>query len=157
MAMSLFMPTVQLSSAQTSPPRSMQHMLRYYWEPQQEVCMPREGHREPLTCPQMENFDHLTGKKISMATEAGRDLNHHVASLPERGRLDPPVRSHGMVRMQVLVLISTATPNHTISQRDFFNPSPFLIIIETTPRSRLLGGSNFLLNECVLHLSSLLQ
>lgn len=114
--------------------------------------MPHEGHRELLACARMENFDHLTGKKISIATEAGRDT-----PLPGRSGLDPPIRSHSVVRMQVLVLISTGAPNHMINQRDFFNPSPFLITMETTPRSRHPGGTGFLLNECVLHWSVLVQ
>lgn len=152
MGASLFMPTEQLCLAQTSPNRSMWQMLWYYWEPQQELWKPREGLHEPLACPWTESFDHLTGKKISMATEAGRDT-----SLWRRGGLDLSIHSHDIVQMQVLVLISTAATNHVINRKDFFNPSPFLITMETTPRSKLLGGSGCLLNECVLHLSSLLQ
>lgn len=94
LGMSLFMPTEQLSSAQNSPPRSMQQMLWYYWEPQREICKPREGHHELLACPWTENFDHLTGKNLSMATKAGRDLNHYVALLPGTGRLDPSICNH---------------------------------------------------------------
>lgn len=72
--------------------------------------MPHEGHRKMLACSRMEKFNHLTGKKISMATKAGRDT-----SLSGGAGLDPLIRSHGMVQMQVFVLISAVSPNHTIN------------------------------------------
>lgn len=97
---------------------------------------PLRGALQATGLPWMENSDHLTGKKISMATESGRNI-----TLPGRGGLDPLIRSYGMFEKQIFIPISTATPNQMTNQRDFFNPSPILITTETTPRSRLLRGS----------------
>lgn len=97
---------------------------------------PLRGALQATGLPWMENSDHLTGKKISMATESGRNI-----TLPGRGGLDPLIRSYGMFGKQIFIPISTATPNQMTNQRDFFNPSPILITTETTPRSRLLRGN----------------
>lgn len=99
---------------------------------------PSRGALQATGLPWMENSDHLTGKKISMATESGRSI-----TLPGRGGLDPLIRSYGMFGKQIFIPVSTATPYQMTNQRDFFNPSPILITTETTPGSRLLRGSVF--------------
>jgi len=68
--MSFLIPPVHLSSPQSSLLRATGQKVWCDWEP----CV---GYRHPLVCPQIENLVYVMEKKISMTTEAWRDLSCH--------------------------------------------------------------------------------
>lgn len=67
----------------------------------------------------MENSDHLSGKKISMATEAEISI-----TLPRRGGLDPLIPNYGMFGNQIFIPVSAATPNQMINKETSLIPVP---------------------------------